>query len=264
MNTPKYLFDPEVKEELMERLAGAEVPLFLDYDGTLTPIVDDPRQATLDARMRDTLARLAEHRTVALVSGRDLPTLQEFAQLDEAYYAGSHGFDIAGPRGLRQRNAEGEACIEELDRAQEQLEQRLSSIAGWAPERKAFALAVHYRQVASPEHERLAAIVNEVVAEHPKLRLGRGKMVFELQPNVAWDKGRAVLWLLEALGLDRPQVTPLYLGDDWTDEDAFQALQERGIGIFVGELERDTAAQYQLASVEEVKQFFELLLQGGK
>lgn len=263
MNAPKYLFDPEVKEQLRERLSGEQTPFFLDYDGTLTPIVDDPAQAVLDERMRDVLERLAGSYTVTLVSGRDLPVLQEFAQLDKAYYAGSHGFDITGPGGLRQRNAEGEACLEELDEAQLQLDRRLGSLTGWAPERKSFALAIHYRHVAPGERERLVEIVNQVVAEHPKLRLGRGKMVLELQPDVPWDKGRAVLWLLTALGLDRPGVTPVYLGDDWTDEDAFKALQGKGIGIFVGDLDGDTAAQYRLANVDEVRQFFELLLQGG-
>ncbi|MCG5529444.1 trehalose-phosphatase [Halorhodospira halochloris] len=264
MSRPMHLFEPEVKRELLDRLAGEQIPLFLDYDGTLTPIVDDPSQAVLDERMRELLASLAERHSVALVSGRDLPTLQGFARLEQVYYAGSHGFDIAGPGGLKQRNAEGEACVEELDKAQAELEERLANIAGWALERKAFALAVHFRHVAEGEREQLAATVQEIVAAHPKLRLGHGKMVFELQPDVPWDKGRAVLWLLEALGLDKPGVTPLYLGDDWTDEDAFKALQGKGIGIFVGELERETAAQYQLSSVEEVKQFFELLLQEGQ
>lgn len=264
MSLPQHLFEPQVAIDLLESLGGNATPLFLDYDGTLTPIVDDPSQALLDEQMRTVLARLAQKHTVALVSGRDLPTLQEFARLEQVYYAGSQGFDIVGPGGLKQRNVAGEACVEELDAAQIQLNQRLTPFSGWALERKAFALAVHYRHVPAGEHDQLATVVGEIVAEQPKLRLGRGKMVFELQPDVAWDKGRAVLWLLAALGLDGPQVTPFYLGDDWTDEDAFKALQGKGIGIFVGELERETAAQYQLASVEEVKQFFELLLQEGE
>ena len=61
-----------------------------------------------------------------------------------------------------------------------------------------------------------------------------GKMVYELQPKLDWDKGRAVLYLIDALGLDGDDVVPLYLGDDITDEDAFRALAGRGIGIFVG------------------------------
>ena len=60
-------------------------------------------------------------------------------------------------------------------------------------------------------------------------------MVYEIQPNVEWDKGRAVLYLLEALDLDGSDVLPLYVGDDITDEDAFAALAGRGIGIFVGD-----------------------------
>ena len=62
-------------------------------------------------------------------------------------------------------------------------------------------------------------------------------MVYEIQPKIDWDKGKAVLYLLDALGLDRDDVVPLYLGDDITDEDAFRALADRGIGIFVGHAE---------------------------
>ena len=76
-----------------------------------------------------------------------------------------------------------------------------------------------------------------------------------------WDKGKAVLYLLEALGLDGDDVVPLYLGDDVTDEDAFEALATRGIGIFVGDADdpelagRSTAADYVLASPQEVERF---------
>ncbi|MBK1735255.1 trehalose-phosphatase [Halorhodospira abdelmalekii] len=263
MTAPADLFTPGVEEALLGRLAGQTTPLFLDYDGTLTPIVDDPAQAVLSPQMRDVLGRLAEVHTVALVSGRDLTTLRDFVGLNSVYYAGSHGFDIAGPGDLRQRNAAGEACVAALDQAQDELQQRLGSLSGWAFERKAFALAIHYRHVAEAQRPTLTEIVQEIGARYTQLRVGKGKMVFELQPDVAWDKGRAVLWLLEALGLDRPHVTPLYFGDDWTDEDAFRALQGRGIGVFVGELERETAAEYRLASVEHVGAFFERLLQGG-
>ncbi|MGB3633157.1 MAG: trehalose-phosphatase, partial [Rubrobacteraceae bacterium] len=90
-------------------------------------------------------------------------------------------------------------------------------------------------------------------------------MVYEIQPKLDWDKGKAVLYLLETLELDRDDVVPMYLGDDHTDEHAFEALEDRGIGIFVGLADdpesdgRSTAADYVLHTVEEVETFLDSL-----
>jgi trehalose 6-phosphate phosphatase len=93
-------------------------------------------------------------------------------------------------------------------------------------------------------------------------------MVYEIQPKIDWDKGKAVLYLLEALGLDHEDVVPMYLGDDITDEHAFEALagaKPRGIGIFVGRADdpevagRTTAADYVLHTFEEVERFLDTL-----
>ena len=73
--------------------------MFLDYDGTLTPIVSDPDAATLSDHMRDAVGKLSDKATVAIVSGRAREKLRNFVQLPELYYAGSHGFDIDGPGG---------------------------------------------------------------------------------------------------------------------------------------------------------------------
>ena len=71
----------------------------------------------------------------------------------------------------------------------------------------------------------MGQVVEEILADHPdELKVTPGKMVYEIQPNIDWDKGKAVLYLLEALDLDRDDVVPMYLGDDITDEHAFEAL----------------------------------------
>ena len=77
--------------------------VFLDYDGTLTPIVSDPDAATLSDHMRDAVGKLSDKATVAIVSGRAREKLRNFVQLPELYYAGSHGFDIDGPGGIGRR-----------------------------------------------------------------------------------------------------------------------------------------------------------------
>jgi trehalose-phosphatase len=91
------------------------------------------------------------------------------------------------------------------------------------------------------------------------LRRIDGKKVYELLPDIEWDKGKAVLWLLEALGLDRENSRSIYIGDDVTDEDAFRALERRGIGILVSEESQPTAARYSLGEPAEVERFLRLL-----
>ncbi len=248
------------KRELRQKLRGRPLALFLDYDGTLTPIVDDPAAATLAPGMREVLRQLATQYTVALVSGRDLHTLRNFVQLDNVYYAGSHGFDIAGPNGLEKRNREGEACLEDLGRANAEIEAVVRGIKGCEIERKAFATAVHYRNAPETEAENIARMIGKIVARYPKLQTGGGKKVIEVRPAVDWDKGRAVLWLLQVLNLDDRRTIPIYIGDDLTDEDAFAALSGRGIAIYVGQLDRPTAAGYRLEDVRQVREFLESLL----
>jgi trehalose 6-phosphate phosphatase len=105
-----------------------------------------------------------------------------------------------------------------------------------------------------------------VLEEHPdELKVTPGKMVYEIQPKIDWNKGKAVLYLLEALGLDRDDAVPMYLGDGMTDEHAFEALSGRGIGISVGaddDPEADspaTSADYVLHTVKEMEQFLDTL-----
>ena len=74
-------------------------------------------------------------------------------------------------------------------------------------------------------------------------------------PAIDWDKGKAALWLLENLGLKHGKVRPIYIGDDRTDEDAFRALEQRGVGILVSEEPRATAANYSLKDPSEVERF---------
>ncbi len=113
----------------------------------------------------------------------------------------------------------------------------------------------------------MGRVVEEILAEHPgELKVTPGKMVYEIQPNIDWDKGKAVLYLLDALDLDRDDVVPIYLGDDITDEHAFEALaRRRGIGVFVGRADdpevagRTTSADYVLNTFEEVERFLNAL-----
>jgi alpha,alpha-trehalase len=101
--------------------------------------------------------------------------------------------------------------------------------------------------------------VETVAKHHPELRITGGKKIFELRPAVDWDKGQAVVWLLESLALGEDTV-PIYIGDDETDEDAFRAVKMRGIGILVAQASQSTEARYGLRDPDEVKGFLTALI----
>ncbi len=245
--------------ELQEEWKGKKVAVFLDYDGTLTPIVATPDQAKISEDMKGILHELASSCTTVIVSGRGREDVANLVGLDNLYYAGSHGFDIAGPSGTKLRHEIGIEYRPTLEDVVRKLRAQLVDIDGALVEDKRFSVAVHYRLVPSAGVGRIERAVDETLAEHPELRKAYGKKVFELRPDLEWDKGKAVVWLLGALGLDESDVVPLYIGDDVTDEDAFATLRDRGTSILVSETPRETSADLSLKNTQEVGTFLKLV-----
>ncbi len=237
----------------LHRLQGKRPVVFLDYDGTLTPIVSRPELATLGPDMRQTLATLAEQCPVAIVSGRDRADIQARVGLESVYYAGSHGFDIAGPHQVRMQHAQGLAFRPLLDEIETRLQHQLGDIPGVLVERKQFTIAVHFRNVQPEQAAPIESLVDAILRQYPQFRKGLGKKVFELQPRLDWHKGKAVLWLLDTLSLQPPDVVPIYIGDDVTDEDAFHTLAGHGLTIAVADTPRRTAAGYALQHPAQVR-----------
>jgi alpha,alpha-trehalase len=242
-------------DQILATLGGKQPSFFLDYDGTLTPIVKRPEDARISSAMRKTVRRLAGLCPVTIVSGRDLGDVRNLVGLTEVAYAGSHGFDIAGFDGAGEKEQIGEEYLPILDSVETELNEELSGIKGSLVERKKFSVAVHYRNVESGKIGEVKKAVDEISERHPELRTSSGKRVYELQPNLDWDKGKAVFRLFEIRRLDERKDLPLYIGDDTTDEDAFKALRGTGISIVVEEDSKRTAADYVLRSVEDVQEF---------
>ncbi|WP_206607826.1 trehalose-phosphatase [Ferruginivarius sediminum] len=245
--------------ELTAIAASRRLAVFLDYDGTLTPIVARPDLAVLSPEMRDVLRGLAKVCTVAVISGRDRADVAERVGVGDLIYAGSHGFDIAAPHGQRIEHEEGAAHRDELRAAAEELREALAEVPGAIVEEKRYGVAVHYRQVPPARQDAVNEAVDAAQRRHPRLARTLGKKVYEFRPGIPWDKGKAVDWLLSALDLSDTGVLAIYLGDDVTDEDAFAQLAESGIGILVGEGYGATRARYQLEDVEAVRAFLAAL-----
>ncbi len=239
---------------LAKRLAKRSVLLCLDYDGTLVPIAPRPDQAVLDEAGRRLLRALARRLPVAIVSGRARGALRKLVGVPSLYYVGNHGLEISGP-GVRYRAPLPPAWPRELERL-------LTGIASDAPpgvliERKGPTASVHYRLAAPADRRRWLPVLRarlNLPAANGRLRVVRGKAVLELRPPVSWHKGAAVRWLI-----DRPALTgrtPVYVGDDATDEDAFRAIRSDGVGVLVGWPRRSTA-RYCLHDPDHVRRFME-------
>jgi trehalose 6-phosphate phosphatase len=245
--------------EIARRLHGRRAAVFLDYDGTLTPIAPRPDLALMAPDMREAVRALARCCTTAIVSGRALDDVARLVDLPELYYAGNHGFEISGPHHTDIRYEPGKRFLSAVDDVSRRIEAGIDGIDGAFVENKAYSLSVHYRLAAREQVPEVEHVVDEVLAGFPTLAKRHGKEVFEIRPRIDWDKGKAVLWLLEALQLDGPVVLPIYVGDDVTDEDAFAALKDRGIGVLVSDVPRPSLADYSLHDVGEVGQFLRML-----
>jgi len=236
---------------ISKQLAGKRPALFLDYGGTLASIRDRPEDARLSEDMRLILRSVARVAQVVVVSGRDLDEVSALVGLQEITYAGSHGLEIRGP-GLRLELPEGIDASDDLDRATVDLTAALKTIPGVRLTRKRFSIVVHYGRPAGGDPDLVESTVKRVQAHFPHLHLTGGKAVIELLPDIDWDKGRAVRWLLSELGLEGPEVLPIYVGDDVTDEDAFRSVRGRGLGILVSERPQPSAALYRVRDTDHV------------
>ena len=140
------------------------------------------------------------------------------------WYAGSHGFELTAPDGTHHQNDAAAAAIPVLERAAAELRDRLGSIPGVVVEHKRFGVAVHYRNAARDRVGEVAAAVR-AAGRRDALRVTTGREVIELRPDIDWDKGKTLRWVIDHLHeADSGPLVPIYVGDDITDEDAFDAV----------------------------------------
>jgi trehalose 6-phosphate phosphatase len=262
----KYLFDSW--GTIVSRIKEARhAMLMFDFDGTLTPIVDTPEIAVLHEQTRKLLKSLTRGHnfTVAIVSGRAINDLQSRVAVSGIIYAGNHGLEIQGP-GVSFVHPITDEIKPILRIMGLVLKKTLSTIRGVIVEDKGLTLSVHYRLVDDEkEHEVRSIVENTVgIAERlGKIRTTPGKKVHEVRPNVSWDKGKAVKYLMKRYGKGgrMSKLLPIYLGDDLADEDAFRVVENYGgIAVYIGGENRLSVASYYLSSSGEVDQLIKELL----
>lgn len=247
------LRDPQ---ELAALLAPPSALLVvLDFDGVLSPIVDRPGDAVAAPGAVDAIEALAARTTVAIISGRPVAELRDRLDDVPVTLAGGHGAELVHANGTSEHLIDADVVAATLDGLEIDVRNLVDDEPGWLVERKDTSLAVHHR-LAPPDQvaellPRVHAILDASRDEPPGFEVLSGKAVLELRP-VGIDKGEALRRIAEL----SPQLNPLAVGDDVTDEDAFRtALDLGGSAVLVGEESRPTAAPHRLADPAAVVAF---------
>ncbi len=244
----------EFERWLAPFLKQYRLALFLDYDGTLTPLVEHPSQATLDDSVRERIATVTSRSDtdVAIISGRKLEDVRRLVGDDRISYAGNHGLEIAGPAMPDFRHEDlvhYRARTEELAKTLEPFH-----VAGAWTELKGPTLTWHYRAVPEEERGELIEKVRETITQ-AGYQARDAHCAVEGRPPIGWDKGRAVLHLLRLRygPAWSERVRVIYVGDDQTDEDAFRLLSGLAVTFRVGPADTVTLATHRLPDVGAVE-----------
>jgi trehalose-phosphatase len=244
-------------ESWQQRVRSASsIGLFLDFDGTVSPIAETPLLAEIDPEIREIIGHMAarEDVHVSIVSGRSIDDVRTRAGVAGVIYAGNHGLEIESDT-VCFREPQAESLRLELRALILQLELALSGTDGTLIEQKGLSASVHYRQVNEALREWVRHTVQQTVERSRSFSCRDGKMVVEVRPAIDWHKGHAVQWILDRVL--PPGALPIYIGDDATDEDAFFLLAD-GITIRVGEAAESYAA-YSAPDLDAVRNFLSKL-----
>jgi trehalose 6-phosphate phosphatase len=232
-----------------DKLPLAAVALFLDVDGTLLEIAATPYAVSVSGDVRERLRGLASAGggAVALVSGRAIADLDALFAPLKLPSAGLHGFELRGASGsYRRRPLPSRAALEAARGAMLDLADRHT---GLLVEDKRFALALHYREVPHLEDAVVKTMENVANRLAGELELQHGKMVVELRPAGATKAEAVTAFLAEPPFAGR---LPVFIGDDLTDEPAFELVNRfDGLSVVVG-ARRPSAARASLADVAAV------------
>ena len=238
---------------LPEIIQKRKLLLCLDYDGTLSEITARPSAARPVARARPTLQALAAHPqrvAVAIISGRDLATLRALLRPEgQVWMAGSHGIEIIDPRGKLYSQHASVKARAEISKIRAWIKREVPLRDGFIIEDKRTAIALHYRNAKPAPATAVRDGLREFIEMRcPSVTILSGKMVDEVIPRGLGGKGAAVRTIMKLIA---QALTPVYFGDDTTDEDAFRELREDGVTIRVGRACRSWA-QFRVDSPVKV------------
>jgi len=232
------------------RPIDARPVVLMDFDGTLADFNVDPAAVTLSPPRQILLQRLSQRADLSagIVSGRRISDLRERVPASPSlFFAGLHGLEIEGP-GLRFAHASAAIAAPAVSLLARDLRRAVKPLPGVFVEDKTYSVVLHIRGASTADRlhatTRFSALAEPFLSEGT-LRLQPGDNILELLPNVDWTKGDAVRTIVRHVeGETRETVWPVYIGDDATDEDAFEEIGNGGLTIAVGR--RPAGAAFQV------------------
>jgi len=229
--------------------------LLLDYDGTLSPIAPHPDLATIPTETKKVLERLANMPDVfvGVISGRNVNNVQEMVGIEGITYAGNHGLEIIHPDGTKFTHPMPREMEDKVGELLQRLQEECCKDGAWV-ENKGVLLTYHFRNVPTELREPIVSRARELITD-AGFKIGTAHCALESKPQVAWDKGRASIYILRTVfGVDwSDRIRIIYAGDDVTDEDAIAALKGMAYSFRVSNSNlTKTGADKRLPSTDSV------------
>lgn len=260
---PTYVFGHE--NEFIENLQQAnKILLCLDFDGTLVSFKNDPNDVKIPPHIQSLIEQFRSKKKydVVIITGRTLKDIKDKISIGGINIAAVHGLHIEFSDGNQVVVDQAKSITSELNKIKKETDEVFANEKGVHVEDKKYTIAFHYR-MASKENatsfkEQFIQIAKKYDTED-SIQILKGDKVIEVRP-LGWNKGSAVHYLLQNIPHES-SFYPLYIGDDTTDEDAFQYIDDMGLTIFVKNDSRlETHASYYVNDPEEVVSFLRYLV----
>lgn len=253
-----YIFDnlAEVERNIKSK---EKILLGMDHDGSIAEIITTMQEARMTEQMREVLMILSKNPRICLafVSGRMIDELKSVVKIDNAFYAGNHGFQIEGYGA--EYTYKDKKVIELIEKITKEVEKNYQNIDGIVIERKIYTTSFHFRNVPQNKQESVRTEILNTLNKHKNIRIVEGKKLFNIRPKIKRNKGVAI----ETIGNHfyknnwRKHFTVIYIGDDNSDEDAFKILGDNDTGVVVNENPpENTYANYYAKNVKEIEELF--------
>ena len=231
-----------VDEWRLRQLAQGRALLAFDFDGTLSPLVNDPSQASIGSSLRALLGELSVQYPIAVITGRSVKDAAPLLGFRPRLLYGNHGAEHPGVELDRRTVSE----VDEWYRILTSHANRLSTMGVWI-EHKGGSLALHYRQANDVDSAKWWLDTN-LIDLHGAL-IEHGHCVVNVTSRFAPNKGGALRDAMDRCEAD----CALYIGDDSNDESAFRAVAPPGISIVIGESSEHTSAEFCLHEQNRVE-----------
>lgn len=236
--------------------------LFLDRDGTLVPIADNPKEAILSSSTSNVLRQLSSRlsKRIAIVSARSLNMLAAECDPREFILAGNYGLEMSFPSGQVCIHPEVQKVHSLLSEVRVELAQLADYDTRLFVDDHQYSFCLHFHKVATAERHIIHSQMHELEQKYPSLVFRALPTSYEILPSIKWNKASALQAILGKLSLSADDFLCMAFGDSLADEPMFQWVnRHHGLSFRVGECQ-STEANSLLNAPSDVVDFLESLL----